>query len=78
MLTRKGRIDLLIEFTDKVFLIEFKCDQNAGRAIRQIREKGYAEKYRAGDSRIILMGINFGSEERNIKEWKIEDLNFSS
>ncbi|MDM8543711.1 AAA family ATPase [Desulfococcaceae bacterium HSG9] len=78
VLTGKGRIDLLIELTDKVFIIEFKCNQNAGRAISQIKQKGYAEKYRGEGVKVILVGIDFSSEERNIREWKIEELNLQT
>ncbi len=68
-------LEIAAENTDKVFIIEFKCNQNAGRVIRQIRQKGYAEKYRGKGVKVILMGIDFSSEERNIREWKIEELN---
>ncbi len=42
-----GRIDLLMEFEDKIHIIEFKCDQSAEAAIRQIREKGYDSKFKS-------------------------------
>ncbi len=74
VLTSKGRIDLLIEFTDKVFIIEFKCEQSADRAIRQIKEKRYAEKYEGKGLKIFLMGINFSQAERNIMEWAVEEM----
>lgn len=71
VLTSKGRIDLVMEFADKIFIIEFKCGQNADTAIAQIRNKGYDEKYRQSGKKIILMGINFDTEKRNVAEWKI-------
>jgi len=73
VLTCKGRIDLVVEFPDKVFIIEFKCNQSAKAAIRQIREKGYADPYKQSGKKIILMGINFDSEKRNVAEWKIDN-----
>jgi len=72
VLTCEGRIDLLVEFPDKIFIMEFKCKQSADAAIRQIREKGYAKKYRQSGKKLILMGINFDTEKRNVAEWKIE------
>ncbi|MDM8523502.1 ATP-binding protein [Desulfococcaceae bacterium HSG8] len=74
IMTCKGRIDLAMEFPDKIYIIEFKCNQSAQAGIDQIREKGYADKYRQRGKKIILMGINFDSEERNISEWKKSDL----
>ncbi len=41
VLTCDGRIDLVSKFTDKINIIEFKCDQSAETGIKQIRNKGY-------------------------------------
>ncbi|MCP4353509.1 MAG: ATP-binding protein [Desulfobacterales bacterium] len=71
IMTCKGRIDLVMEFPDKIYLIEFKCNQSAQAGIDQIREKGYADRYRQSGKKIILMGINFDTEKRNVSEWKI-------
>ena len=70
VLTCKGRIDLLMAFDDRVYIIEFKCNQRADLAIEQIREKGYAAPYVQSGKKIILMGINFDTVSRNISEWK--------
>jgi hypothetical protein len=72
VLTCRGRIDLVVTFSDKVYLIEFKCNQSAEAGIRQIQEKGYAEKYRQSDKKIILVGINFSTEKRNLEAWKVQ------
>jgi len=72
VLTCEGRIDLAVEFFDKVYVIEFKCDQSAEAALGQIRTKRYADQYRRGGKKIFLMGIDFDSEKRNVSEWKWE------
>ncbi|MCP4404783.1 MAG: hypothetical protein GY801_46725, partial [bacterium] len=41
-------------------------------ALRQIRDKHYAEKYRRSGKQIILMGINFSQQQHNLEEWKIQ------
>ena len=69
-LSSKGRIDLAIAFPDKVYLIEFKCNQSANAALRQIRSKRYAERFQQSDKRVILLGINFDSEQHTVAEWK--------
>ncbi len=69
-LSSAGRIDLAIEFPDKVYLIEFKCNQSANAALRQIRSKRYAERYQQSDKRVMLLGINFDSEQHTVAEWK--------
>ncbi len=60
-----------MEFPDKIYIIEFKCNQSAQACIDQIREKGYADPYRQRGKKIILMGINFETEKRNVAEWKV-------
>jgi hypothetical protein len=72
VLTCKGRIDLVMEFSDKIYIIEFKCSQSARAGIQQIREKGYADPYRKSGKKIILMGVNFDTETRNVSEWLTE------
>lgn len=69
VLTAEGRIDLAMIFEDKIYIIEFKCNQSAKAAIRQIQEKGYDRKFRQGGKRLILLGVNFSSEKRNVDEW---------
>ena len=73
ILTCDGRIDLVVEFHDKIFLIEFKCNQSAKAGIKQIHAKEYALRFKQGGKKIILMGINFDTEKRNVAEWVVEE-----
>ncbi|WP_186441009.1 PD-(D/E)XK nuclease domain-containing protein, partial [Desulfamplus magnetovallimortis] len=72
VLTCKGRIDMVVEFKDKVYIIEFKCGRSSDEAIKQIRSKKYADSYLQQGKTIHLMGINFDIESRNISDWKHE------
>jgi len=72
VLTSLGRIDIAVEFNDKVYIIELKCNQSADKAIAQIKEKRYAEKYGSSGRDIFIIGINFDTTERNITDWKWE------
>lgn len=72
ILTIKGRIDAVIKTEDRIFVLEFKTDQSAKKAIEQIKDKKYAEKYANDKLPIVLMGINFDTETRRIDEWVIE------
>lgn len=74
LLTCKGRIDLAVLFSDKSYIIEFKCSQSAETAIQQIKDKGYAEPDRADGKPIYLIGIDFSPDQRNIAEWKLEPM----
>jgi hypothetical protein len=74
VLTSRGRIDLVVTFPNKMYIIEFKCNQSAEAAIQQIRDQGYVEKYTQSGQEIILMGINFSTEKRNLETWWVERL----
>jgi len=74
ILTSQGRIDIAVEFKDKVYIVELKCNQSAEKAIAQIIAKKYADKYKASGRDIILIGINFDTSMRAIADWKWENL----
>jgi hypothetical protein len=77
-LSSHGRVDMAVEFKDKVYIVELKCNQSAEEAIRQIRAKRYHEKYlsrqRRDGRKIYLLGINFDNHERAIKDWRLETI----
>ncbi|MCF8107618.1 MAG: ATP-binding protein [Desulfohalobiaceae bacterium] len=70
--TNKGRIDLVVRFADRIYVIEFKVVEltDTGRALEQIKARGYAKKF-AGQE-VYLIGVEFSSEGRNIVgfEWE--------
>ncbi len=68
--TSSGRIDLTIFIGNKIYIIEFKVDEE--NALAQLKEKNYAKKYLNEDKEIYLVGISFDSKQKNIKEfeWK--------
>ena len=69
--TSYGRIDLVLQTADYVYVMEFKLDGSAEEALRQIEEKQYALPF-AGDSRkVYKIGVNFSSETRNIERWVV-------
>ncbi len=68
--TARGRSDLTVLYGGKVYLFEFKVVDGKGRALAQIRERGYADKYRRPDVPVHL--IEFGREERNIVGFEFE------
>ncbi len=70
--TNIGRIDCVLTCPSDIYIIEFKFNQSAEKAIEQIKEKKYYEGYLGTNKRIHLLGINFSTEEKNIIEWKDE------
>ncbi|BBE30357.1 ATPase AAA [Tepiditoga spiralis] len=68
-LTNLGRSDIVIE-EDTIYIMEIKIDKSAEKALNQIKEMKYYEKYKGKE--IYIIGININSEKRNIDEYKIE------
>lgn len=70
--TARGRIDIVMQTPQYVYILELKIDKSAQEALDQIEEKGYAEAF-AGDSRkLFKIGINFSTLTRQIDDWKIK------
>ena len=69
-----GYADAIIETKDNVYVFEFKYNKSAKAAIRQIREKGYADEFKGDKRPVTLIGINFRTSKRNIDEPVFEAL----
>ena len=70
----KGRADSIVETATHVFIFEFKFNRSAIEAMKQIKNKKYADKYRANGKIIYGIGVNFVSKDKVIKGWKTEIL----
>ncbi|HLP44681.1 MAG TPA: AAA family ATPase [Candidatus Kapabacteria bacterium] len=71
--TNLGRIDHVIETDRYIYIFEFKMN-DAHKALKQIHEKKYYEKYLKKGKNILLVGVAFSETERNIKEWITNEL----
>ena len=74
--TNVGRIDMTVLFAGQVFLFEFKVVETnpSGSALQQLKDKGYADKYRALNQPIHLVGVEFSKASRNIVGFGAETL----
>ena len=63
-----GYADAIVETKKFVWVFEFKYQKSAMAAIRQIREKGYADAYKGDKRPVTLVGVNFRLSKRNIDE----------
>jgi hypothetical protein len=72
--TNVGRIDMAVLFTGQVFLFEFKVVElePAGRALQQIKDRGYAQKYLGRGEPVHLIGVEFSKASRNIVGFEVE------
>ena len=69
--TSNGRIDLLLENKDYIYVIELKIDATADEALQQIEDVGYARPFTADPRKIFKIGVSFSTKTRRIEEWKI-------
>ena len=68
-----GRIDVFFETNQCAYIIECKRDQSAADALAQIDAKQYAAKI-STNKRIVKIGANFSTTERNLTEWVAEEV----
>ncbi len=70
--SRHGRADLVVMYQDQVFIFELKVvdgtdvEAKAQQAMAQMRERGYADKYRRQGKRIHLLAAVFSRDSRNL------------
>ena len=70
--TSQGRIDLVLQTKDYVYVMEFKLDGSAEDAMAQIEEKQYALPFAADSRKVYKIGVNFSSLTRNIDRWVVD------
>ncbi|AHK80062.1 hypothetical protein M911_13875 [Ectothiorhodospira haloalkaliphila] len=69
-----GKVDMAVEFGGHMYLFEFKVVEQVpqGRALQQIKDKGYADKYRRRGQPIHLIGVEFSREQRQVVAFEVE------
>ena len=72
--SRDGRLDMAVLFNGNVYLFEFKVVERVseGAAIRQLKERDYAAKYRGRGEPIHLIGVEFSRETRTLAAFEME------
>lgn len=68
--TNIGRIDLVVELENIIYIFELKLDQTADIALNQAEVRNYQERFTQSVKDTIVVGINFSSLQRNIESWK--------
>ena len=70
--TSNGRIDLVLQTPDYIYVMEFKLHGTAEEALQQINEKGYALPFEKDPRTLYKIGVSFSPETRNIDTWVVE------
>ena len=70
--TSRGRLDMALRFEGRAYVFEFKVVEQAGEgaAMAQLKQRGYADKYRGAGDPVRLVAVEFSSEERNIASFE--------
>ena len=69
--TADGRMDIVIQTSDYIYLLEFKLDKSADEALQQIEDKQYAKPFEHEARTLYKIGVNFSSTTRRIDGWRI-------
>jgi len=74
VLTDKGRLDGILALEDKIYLIEFKygkagtdMDSLINKAIQQIKDKNYGERFLNDSRQCVFLGVGFVGKEIGYK-----------
>jgi hypothetical protein len=75
--TNFGRIDMTVRLAGYITLFEFKVVEEVaeGNALQQIKDKRYADKYRAQGLPIHMVGVEFARKTRNVVGFELELVN---
>ncbi len=69
--TSDGRMDMVVQTADYIYLFEFKLDKSVEEALAQIEEKQYAAPFAHDPRKLYKIGVNFSSETRRIESWEV-------
>lgn len=64
--SNNGRVDMTVNFDDHIYVFEFKVVELLpdGKALEQLKAKGYADKYHISGKTIHPTGVDFSSQQR--------------
>ena len=73
MHTFSGRIDCKVETKNYIYLFEFKRDDTAEAALKQIETKEYDLPFSADQRKLYKIGVAFDSQTRKLVDWKVAE-----
>ena len=68
-----ARVDCVVKTPAHIYIIEFKLDETAQVAMRQIKNRDYAGAFRDDPRPKVLLGINFSSRLKSVDDWLVEN-----
>lgn len=71
--TPRGRVDMIVRTTSKLYLIELKLDRSAETAMQQIDLRQYPERFALCGLPVVRVAVNFDSATHTISDWIISE-----
>ena len=67
-----GRIDMVVEVTNFIYVLELKLSNNGGLAAaeNQIRQKQYAEPFKADRRKVVALAVELDDMGKGLVDWK--------
>lgn len=67
-----GRIDMVVETTNFIYVLELKLSNNGGidAATEQIRTKKYTEPFKADKRKVVAIAIELDDKGKGLVDWK--------
>ena len=67
-----GRIDMVVEVTNFIYVLELKLSNNGGvdAATEQMKAKQYAEPFKADKRKVIALAIELDDKGKGLVDWK--------
>ena len=70
--TPRGRVDMVMRTRTRLYVMELKLDRSADAAMRQIDLKDYPARFALCGLPVVKVAVNFDSDKRTLKDWRIE------
>ena len=71
--TATGRVDMVLQTAQRLYLFELKLNRSAEAAMQQINLKDYPARFAHCGLPSVKVGINVDAESHMISDWEIEE-----
>lgn len=70
--TSYGRIDMVLQTNDYIYIFEFKINLPAKIGAKQIEEHDYALPFASDPRKLFKVAVSFNTQKRNVDDWTIK------
>lgn len=70
--TSYGRIDMVLQTNDYIYIFEFKINLPAKIGAKQIEERDYTLPFASDPRKLFKVAVSFNTQKRNVDDWTIK------